>query len=46
MKHQSNSIERKRELQALMFTILGAVLSALIVAGMIYFTYAKSPTRL
>ncbi len=46
MKHQPHSIESTRKIQAAVFTVLGAVLSAIIVAGMIYFTYAKSPTRL
>lgn len=46
MKHHPHSVESTRKLQAVFFTILGAVLSAILVAGMIYFTYAKSPTRL
>lgn len=46
MKHQAHSIETTRMLQAILCTVLGAVLSAIIVAGMIYFTYIKSPTRL
>jgi hypothetical protein len=46
MKRQTHSIETTRKLQAIMCTVLGAVLSAIIVAGMIYFTYVKSPARL
>lgn len=46
MKQHPHSIESTRKHQAILFTVLGAVLSATIVAGMIYFTYAKSPTRL
>ena len=46
MKHQSHSIERRRKLHALWFTIVGALFSAMAVAGMIYFTYSISPKRL
>ena len=46
MKHHSHHIERKRKLHALWFTIIGALFSAMVVAGMIYFTYSISPKRM
>jgi hypothetical protein len=45
MKQHLNSIAKTRKLQSIAFTVLGAILSALLVAGMIYLTYIKAPTR-
>jgi uncharacterized protein YpmB len=40
------TIQRKRKQQAIWFTVMGAIFTAITVAGMIYFTYAVAPHRM
>lgn len=46
MKTHHYSIERQRKQHALWFTLVGAMFTAVTVAGMIYFTYAVFPHRM
>ena len=46
MKTHHYSIERQRKQHALLFTLVGALLTAVTVAGMIYFTYSVFPHRM